>query len=91
MIEVKTAEFKNHLSRFLHLVRETGEEITVFDRDRPVAKVIPYEHGCQQLDSVWKLRDADEARYGKWDEDFELPSRSTDEEGYRNPLGEEAS
>ena len=90
MIHVKTAEFKNHLSRYLHLIRETGEEITVFDRNRPIAKVVPFGATTGQPHSIWELREADEARYGHWDEDFDLPVRSLDEEGYRNPLGKES-
>jgi len=43
---VKIGEFKAHLSEYLRAVRR-GEEITVCDRDTPVARVVPIEkeHG----------------------------------------------
>jgi antitoxin (DNA-binding transcriptional repressor) of toxin-antitoxin stability system len=42
MIEVGVAELKARLSRHLKLVRE-GREVTVFDRDTPIARIVPYE------------------------------------------------
>ncbi len=36
-MRVKTADLKNHLSKYLRRVRETGESITICDRDKPVA------------------------------------------------------
>ena len=86
MIEVKTAEFKNHLSRYLHLVREAGEVIIVFDRNLPVAKVIPYENPSEKPPSIWKLRDVDESRYGVWEDDFDIPGRLIYDDTYKNPL-----
>jgi antitoxin (DNA-binding transcriptional repressor) of toxin-antitoxin stability system len=38
---VKIADLKNNLSRHLLHVRKGGE-LLVFDRDRPVARVVPY-------------------------------------------------
>ncbi len=40
MKRVKIADLKNNLSRHLARVR-AGETITVLDRDRPIAQVIP--------------------------------------------------
>jgi prevent-host-death family protein len=40
-MKVKTAEFKNNLSRYLHQVRENGVTIIICDRDRPVACLTP--------------------------------------------------
>ncbi len=40
-MQVKTAELKNNLSKYLRRVRETGESITVCDRDKPVAVLSP--------------------------------------------------
>lgn len=85
MIVLKTAEFKNGLSRFLQIVRETGESITVCDRDKPVVKVIPYQESNADS-SVWVLREADEKINGSWDEDFDLPNRKVDPDRYQNPL-----
>jgi prevent-host-death family protein len=40
---VKIADLKNNLSRHLARVRGGGE-ITVFDRDTPVARIVPFTH-----------------------------------------------
>jgi prevent-host-death family protein len=40
-MNVKTADLKNNLSRYLRRVRETGETIIVCDRDEPVATLSP--------------------------------------------------
>jgi prevent-host-death family protein len=41
---VKIADLKNNLSRHLARVRRGGE-ITVLDRDTPVARIVPFVHG----------------------------------------------
>jgi len=43
MNAVKIADLKNNLSRHLARVRKGGE-ITVLDRDTPVARLVPFEH-----------------------------------------------
>jgi len=40
MLRVKIAELKNHLSRYLRVVR-AGEELEVMDRNKPIARVSP--------------------------------------------------
>ena|SRR2546422_10220738 len=40
MKQARISEFKNHLSRYLALVRR-GEVIRILDRDRPVAQLVP--------------------------------------------------
>jgi antitoxin (DNA-binding transcriptional repressor) of toxin-antitoxin stability system len=40
-MNVKTADLKNNLSRYLARVRETGETIVVCDRETPVAILSP--------------------------------------------------
>ena len=35
------AEFKARLSEYLRVVRK-GRELTIYDRDQPVARVVPY-------------------------------------------------
>jgi len=40
MREAKISEIKNHLSRYLSLVRK-GEVVRILDRDRPVAQIVP--------------------------------------------------
>ena len=44
MHSVKIANLKNNLSRHLARVRR-GVEITVLDRDTPVARIVPFVHG----------------------------------------------
>jgi prevent-host-death family protein len=38
---IKIADLKNNLSRYLALVKQGGQ-ITVLERDRPVARIIPF-------------------------------------------------
>lgn len=42
---VKIADLKNNLSRHLARVRRGGE-ITVYDRDTPVARIVPFAPGA---------------------------------------------
>lgn len=42
MKAVNVAELKNRLSSYLQLVRD-GEEVVVKDRDRPIARITPYD------------------------------------------------
>jgi prevent-host-death family protein len=39
---LRVAEFKTHLSAYLKRVREGGS-LTIFDRDTPVARVVPVD------------------------------------------------
>ena len=45
---VKIAELKAHLSEHLRRVRR-GHSLVVLDRDKPVAKVVPYTEGDEPL------------------------------------------
>jgi prevent-host-death family protein len=49
-MNVKTADLKNNLSRYLARVRETGETIVVCDRDKPVAVLSPID---RDEDAEW--------------------------------------
>jgi prevent-host-death family protein len=42
MKAVKVAELKARLSEYLRLVRR-GEEVTVLDRETPIARIVPYD------------------------------------------------
>jgi len=79
VIRVKTGQFKNHLSKYLGILRATGETITVYDRNTPVAKVIPIKKQSGKPPSIWDLRQADEKLNGPWTEDFDLPKRELKE------------
>ena len=42
MVQVKIAEFRNQLSRYLKKVRQGGE-VVITDRDTPIGRLVPYE------------------------------------------------
>lgn len=42
------AEFKARLSEYLRAVRK-GRELTIYDRDQPVARVVPYAASAGRL------------------------------------------
>jgi len=44
MKQARIAELKNNLSRYVARVR-AGETITVFDRNKPVARLVPIAQG----------------------------------------------
>lgn len=86
-MEVKTGELRNQLSRYLKRVRQTGDSITVLDRNRPIAEIRPYPDHLQDAGSdVWMRRAKMEAQLGGLDEDIELPERRTVPAKQLNPL-----
>lgn len=50
-MNVKTADLKNNLSRYLRQIRRTGESIVVCDRDKPVATLSPL---ARDADAEWR-------------------------------------
>jgi antitoxin (DNA-binding transcriptional repressor) of toxin-antitoxin stability system len=40
-MKVKVHQLKTHLSRYLQVLRETGEEVEVCVREEPVARLVP--------------------------------------------------
>jgi len=58
--EVKIAELKNHLSRYLRSVRK-GHEIVVKDRETPIARVVPYKERRERLEVIPPTRSLQEA------------------------------
>jgi prevent-host-death family protein len=42
------AEFKARLSEYLRVVRK-GRELTIYDRDQPIARVVPYAAADNRL------------------------------------------
>jgi prevent-host-death family protein len=87
-MEVKTGELRDQLSRYLKRVRQTGDTIVVLDRNVPVAELRPYSDTNSSLPpkDVWSNRARYESEIGQLDEDFELPSRTTDRRKAKNPL-----
>lgn len=88
-MEVKTGQLRNHLSRYLKRVRQTGTSITVMDRNQPIAEIIPYTeaHAPHGRSDAWTRRAQVELQWGRLDEDVELPERQTNEGKHQNPLG----
>jgi prevent-host-death family protein len=61
MTPVKIADLKNNLSRHLARVRRGGE-LTVLDRNTPVARIVPFTHEPGGLQSArQRTRDKTEA------------------------------
>lgn len=44
MTDVRIAQLKARLSEYLRAVRR-GHEVTVYDRNEPIARVVPYARG----------------------------------------------
>ena len=68
MAMIKIADLKNNLSRHLAMVKQGGQ-ITVLDRDTPVARIIPFNRaetgaGDAGADPAAAERTADLARQG---------------------------
>jgi prevent-host-death family protein len=55
-MKVNIGVLKNELSQYLHRVRE-GEEITITDRNEPIAKIIPLERTLVRVDMKKWLKD----------------------------------
>lgn len=86
-MEVKTGTLRNGLSRYLKRVRQTGNTITVLDRDVPIAEIRPYSAGMAPTSvDIWTRRTHFEERSGILEDDFELPERETDQRKQQNPL-----
>lgn len=58
-MDVKTGELKNNLSRYLKRLAETGEAITIFDRNTPVARIFPLQRKRGAKPSEWAKRRAE--------------------------------
>lgn len=50
-MKTKIAEFKAQLSYYLKVVR-SGKEVTVMDRETPIARVVPYRTGRDKQLSI---------------------------------------
>ena len=78
MRTVKIGELRNQLSAYLQYVRN-GEEIVIRDRDKPIARILPF----RQEEHDWKEKEARLVAEGilkmpveeiDWDEFFSRPS-----------------
>lgn len=53
-MEARIADLKNNLSRFLKRMSESGEPITVLDRNTPIAKITPIRSKGRSVKSNWQ-------------------------------------
>jgi prevent-host-death family protein len=58
-MKIKTGDLKNNLSRYLKQLAETGEPITILDRNRPVARIMPLRGQRGAKRSAWTKERAD--------------------------------
>ncbi len=58
--QVKIAEFRAKLSKYLRAVRK-GQEIVIHDRETPIARVVPYEQRRPRLEVIPPTRPWKEA------------------------------
>jgi prevent-host-death family protein len=58
--EVKIAELKNHLSKYLRSVRQ-GREVVVKDRETPIARLVPYDPARPRLETIPPTKSLKEA------------------------------
>ena len=86
-MKVKTGQLRDHLSRYLKRVQQTGDSLVVMDRNTPVAEIHPFRAARpEEASSVWAARRQMEQTDGVLDEDFELPQRATFAHKQDNPL-----
>ena len=62
MTRVRIAELKDHLSEHLRAV-ERGATVTVTDRDRPIARIVPIAEGVRLLPPRDDIADLVRRRY----------------------------
>jgi prevent-host-death family protein len=53
-MRVKIGELKNNLSRYLKRVAQTGESLTILDRNRPVGKLTPWRGKTAAKKTAWE-------------------------------------
>lgn len=62
MAKAGIREIREHLSRYLRRVARNREEITITDRDQPVARLVPVTEGLGRLRSRKALRQTIKAK-----------------------------
>ncbi len=75
-MNVKTADLKNNLSRYLARIRRSGDTIVVCDRNTPVATLAPIPHHPEEEWAKYRL--AALTRADKLGISIDLPVRSPD-------------
>lgn len=81
MRTVNIGELKNQLSAYLHYVRR-GEEVVVTDRNKPVARILPFQTTGQVADEEERLVASGAMKLPEkcldWDSFFSLPKANVD-------------
>lgn len=76
MRTVNIGELKNRLSAYLQYVRR-GEEVVVKDRDKPVARILPFQGAASTADEEEQLVASGAMKLPEnpadWDSFFSLP------------------
>lgn len=60
-VEVGIRALRQHLSEYIRLATEGNESITITDRGRPVARIVPAHQ--DDLSDVWRLVDLKKATW----------------------------
>ena len=84
MRTVNIGELKNQLSGYLQYVKN-GEEVVIRDRDVPVARILPFQHGPDwdqeaQLVASGAMKMPEEEGEMDWDAFFRLPAGNVETE-----------
>jgi len=82
-------EVKTRLSELCQEVADSGESVLVTRRGKPLVRIVPLTADASRAQSVWELREQDEAEHGAWTEDFEIPARDLHPSTYADPLAED--
>jgi antitoxin (DNA-binding transcriptional repressor) of toxin-antitoxin stability system len=61
-MKVKVHQLKTHLSRYLQVLKETGEEVEVCVREEPVARLVPLRRRAELDDLEGKAELAERLR-----------------------------
>ncbi|MBX3280493.1 MAG: type II toxin-antitoxin system prevent-host-death family antitoxin [Acidobacteria bacterium] len=95
MKSVNIAELKNRLSQYLQEVR-AGEEILVRDRQRPIARIVPFPQAGDADPGMLRLAADGKVRLGEvgddgefWDGFWRLPAPIVGSEALDRVLDEE--
>ena len=92
MRTVNTGALKNRLSSYLQLVRK-GEEVVVCDRNKPVARIVPYrpdpalnDYAAEEAYLVAQGTLKLPKEEMNWDEFWALPRPTVDDEAARKAI-----
>jgi prevent-host-death family protein len=93
MRSVNIGTLKNQLSAYLQLVRE-GEEVVIRDRNRPVARIVPFKPDARSgfteeelyLESIGVLKLPENPRGIDWEAVKKMPMPEVSDEAVREAM-----